>query len=444
MTSVGAPRPATIAIVGRPNVGKSALFNRLVGQRRALVEEEPGTTRDRLYGSLEWLGRPLRVIDTGGIGGPDEAYVDLIRQQVDLAIAEADLVLFIVDARDGLTAPDEEVASLLRRHPGPVVLVANKADNASRAAAAVEFYELGFGEPHPISVLHLTGIDDLMDGAVGLLPARDTMEEPRGPRVAIVGRPNVGKSMLLNALAGEERVIVSDVPGTTRDSVDLAVEFEGNPLVFVDTAGIRRRGSVEPGIEKHSVLRSQAAIERCDVAILLVDATEPMTAQDLHIAGAIRDAGKGMVIAFNKWDLAKGSVSALQAEQLTRAKARFAPWAPVVTMSAKEGTGLESLLRTVLSVAAEREKRIPTAELNATIRRAVGERPLTLKNGKALKVLYSTQAQGAPPTFVFFVNDAEVHFSYRRYLENVVRRAYGFEGTAIKLVFRGRGEDREP
>lgn len=436
------PSLPTIAIIGRPNVGKSAIFNRLVRGRAALVEELAGTTRDRIYGTFEWLGRDIRVIDTGGISGPDTDYVDLIRRQVELAMAEADLVLFVVDARDGLTEVDREISTMLRAYPKPILLVANKADNRERAEAAVEFYALGMGEPHPASALHLTGLDDVIDEAVKSLPETGQAPAATGVRVAIVGRPNVGKSRLLNAIAGEDRVIVSDVPGTTRDAIDLPITFRDQPMVLIDTAGIRRRGSVEKGVEKHSVQRSEAAIERCDVAIMLIDSTEPMTAQDLHIAGGVRDASKGMVIAFNKWDLAKGDVSPAEAEALARERAKFAPWAPVMTISALEGTGIDGLLQAVLEVAREREKRVPTAELNALIRRAVLERSLTVTGGRPLKVLYCTQAQGSPPTFVFFVNDPEIHFSYQRYLENVLRREYGFHGTAIKLVFRGRGEDK--
>lgn len=445
MTAFPVSAIPTIAIVGRPNVGKSALFNRLLGQRKALVEDLPGTTRDRLEGVIQWLGRPIRIVDTGGIAGPDEsAYSPLIREQVRLAMDEADVVLFIVDAREGLTAADEAVAALLRAFPRPMLVVANKADNQERAQSAVEFYALGLGEPRPISVQHARGIDDVMDDAVALLPRAERPAEDSALRVALVGRPNVGKSMLLNRLVGEQRVIVSDVPGTTRDAVDVRVEVDGHPFVLVDTAGIRRRGHIEPGVERHSVMRSQTAIERCDVAVLLVDATEPFTAQDLHIAGAVADAGRGLVVAVNKWDIAPEDVTKIQAAKLARSRLRFAPWAPVEFISAKTGAGISALMERVRSAGEARTRRVPTAELNALVHRAVTERPPTIRSGKRFNVLYCTQAQESPPTFVFFVNDAaSLHFSYRRYLENVLRRVYSFEGTAIQLTFRSREEARK-
>jgi GTP-binding protein len=434
-----------VAIVGRPNVGKSALFNRFVGTRVALVEDLPGTTRDRVHGRVEWAGTSFDLVDTGGLEDRHEGpYAEFVREQVKYAVDTADVILFVVDSRDGITAADLDVAQLLRTVDRPVLLVANKADNEARIESALQFFELGLGEPIPVSAYHGTGIADLLDRVVELLPP-STVEDidPSVPSLALVGRPNVGKSALMNAILGEERVIVSEQPGTTRDAIDTQFTFNGRPVVLVDTAGIRRQGRIVPGVERHSVMRAESAMERSDVALIVMDATEPLTAQDLHVLGYAVEAGKGVIIVLNKMDLLKDlGPPEEELKSVVRARVRFAPWAPVEFVSAKEGTGINRLLTTALKVWDERRKRVSTGELNAVVHRALAAHAPPAVHGKKLHVLYVTQAETSPPTFVFFVNDpAVVHFSYRRYLENAIRRAFRFDGTAIRLVFRGR-EDR--
>jgi GTP-binding protein len=432
-----------VALVGRPNVGKSALFNRMLGGRKALVEELAGTTRDRLYGDVEWGGREFRVVDTGGLLLDGSLpYGDLVRNQVGLAAAEAAVILFLVDAKEGLTAGDLDVADLLRRTAKPVLLLANKAESEYRQEAAVQFYELGLGEPLAVSAQNGLGVADVMDMVVEMLPVGGTAAPPAALSIAIVGRPNVGKSMLLNAILGEERVIVSETPGTTRDTIDTPFDYEGQKLLLLDTAGMRRRGRIERGVEKHAVLRAQRAAQRADVALALFDVSEGLKAQDAHIAGLIADSYVGLVLVGNKWDLLPPeTTSRKEVERLVRYRLRFAPWAPLCFVSAKERTGIEEMLSEALKAGAERRRRVATAEVNAVVRRAVGERGPPATRGKKLKVLYVTQAQASPPTFVFFVNDASLlHFSYQRYLENQLRKAFGFAGTPLKLVFKSRGE----
>jgi GTPase len=468
-----------VAIVGRPNVGKSTFFNRMIGDRVAIVEDMPGTTRDRLYGDTDWNGREFTLIDTGGLELGTEIPVgqvgltgqpgDIMKHvmaQAQLAIEEADVIVFMVDARAGITAADEEVAELLRRTRKPVVLGANKADNAERRQDAVEFYALGLGEPTVLSSLQGVGTGDLLDRIVVELPPQEEVnpeEEDEHPRIAIVGRPNVGKSSLLNAILGFERSIVSDVPGTTRDAIDTEVEFEGRKLVLIDTAGIRRRGRVGPGVEKYSVLRSSRAIERCDVAILVIDASEGLAAQDTHIAGEIQDGAKGVVVVVNKWDLAQAQrraeregeppnpdaeiESAEHYRRIIMEGLKFIPYAPVLFTSAKTGYHVRSLLETVLSIADMRFLRVSTSRLNETVRAAVRHHNPTVFHNKVLKIYYVTQTQVNPPTFVFFVNDPQaLHFSYERYLENQLRAAFGFKGTGIRMYFRARtkNDQQEP
>jgi GTP-binding protein len=433
-----------VAIVGRPNVGKSALFNRLIGSRKALVEDIPGTTRDRLYADVEWEEQTFTLVDTGGLEPTGESgYAPLVKHQVEVALAEADVVLLVLDARDGLTATDLEIADLLRRSAKPLVLAANKADNEARREAIVQFYELALGDPLPVSAQHGLGLADLMDRLVELLPAAAGSEPAAGLRLAIVGRPNVGKSMLVNAILGQERVIVSDEPGTTRDAIDTQFRYLDHDLVLVDTAGVRRRGRIQGGLERHSVLRAQEAIDRGDVAFLVVDASEGVTAQDTHIAGYVAEAAKGLVVAINKWDLMPADHEARKVfVREAQVRLRFASWATLCLVSAKEGTGIGELLAAGLAAGAAREERVPTAELNATMRRALATHGPPSVGGRRLKLLYITQAAVRPPTFVFFVNDAALlHFSYRRYLENSIRRAFGFQGTALKLIFRSRSEE---
>jgi GTP-binding protein len=451
-----------VAIVGRPNVGKSTFFNRMIGQQMAIVEDLPGTTRDRLYGDADWNGRDFTLIDTGGLElGAADDITSRIRAQVELAIEEADVIVFIVDAHAGITEADSEVADLLRRSGKPVVLAANKADNATRRQEAVEFYTLGLGEPITMSSSQGTGTGDVLDGITDALPpaAQEEEAEAEIPRVAIVGRPNVGKSSLLNAVLGQERVIVSEVPGTTRDAIDTTVEHNGVPLVLVDTAGIRRRGRIGPGIEKYSVLRATRAIDRCDVALLLIDATEGITAQDTHIAGVIHEAGKGVVVVINKWDIIKekraqhraGTAPPLEDEppdaqdfkESVRRDLKFIPYAPVIFAAAKTRYHIAPILDAVLKIAEERQRRVPTAKLNEVVKTAIIRHAPPSVKGRALRVYYVTQAEVSPPTFIFFVNDPELlHFSYQRYLENQLRLAFGFDGTAIRLHFRPR-ERRE-
>ncbi|MCS7275514.1 MAG: ribosome biogenesis GTPase Der [Dehalococcoidia bacterium] len=439
-----ASRRPLVAIVGRPNVGKSTLFNRLVGGRKALVEDIPGTTRDRLYAEVEWGDRAFTLVDTGGLDpGSEEAFATLIRRQVEIALAEADVILFVVDASQGPTATDLEIAELLRRTGRQVLLVANKADNDRRQQAALQFYELGLGEPIVISAYHDLGVDELRRALMALLPPVEAATEPPTElALAIVGRPNVGKSMLLNAVLGQERVVVSEVPGTTRDAVDTPLEYRGRRLLLIDTAGIRRRGRIAPGLERHSVERARQAVRRCDVALLVIDATEGVTAQDTHIAGLVLEECKGLIVVANKWDLmpdTEESRRRFAAEALARLK--FVPWAPLAFVSAKTGLNLEGLLDLVVEIGDKRRQRVPTSRLNAVIREAVARHPPPMTGKRQFKVYYVTQPEVDPPTFVFFCNDPNLlHFSYRRYLENAIRRHFDFEGTAIRMVFRGRGE----
>ncbi|MGC4106143.1 MAG: ribosome biogenesis GTPase Der [Thermomicrobiales bacterium] len=441
-----------VAIVGRPNVGKSTLFNRLVGERQAIVQDQPGTTRDRVYGTADWLGVEFTIIDTGGMQDDDELPPDTTeaetiiarqtRDQANSAISEADVIVFLVDAKAGPSASDAEIADLLRRTDKPTLLAANKADSAARRDMVFEFFELGLGEPIAISAYHGNGTGDLLDKIVENLPDAEPEEETEGPRIAIVGRPNVGKSRLLNALLGQERAIVSDVAGTTRDSLDTDITWKGQPLTLIDTAGIRRRGRVEQGIERFSVMRSMRAIDRADVVLLLIDATEDFTAQDLHIAGYVEEQKKGLVVVVNKWDLIEKDAGTMDeyraraAEQLD-----FIPYAPVVFISAKMGQRVSQVLDTALSIIEEREKRVSTASLNKMLQEAVAKHQPPSRPGKWLKFYYATQADVAPPTFIIFCNDPkQIHFGYRRYLENELREQFGFTGTPIRISFRGRHE----
>ncbi|MEX1193746.1 MAG: ribosome biogenesis GTPase Der [Dehalococcoidia bacterium] len=432
-----------VAIVGRPNVGKSTLFNRLVGGRQAITEDIPGTTRDRLYGQGEWKEHAYTVIDTGGLE-PDatEGYSALIREQVAVAIAEADVILFIVDATTGVTPVDREIAELLRRTDTPILVLANKGDNPERQELAVEFYELGLGEPLPLSAHHDIGVREVLDRLIELMPETHLETGADVLRMAVVGRPNVGKSLLINAILGEERVIVSEMAGTTRDAVDTPFEYKGQKMVLIDTAGIRRPGRIERGIEKYSVMRAQQAIERADVIVLMLDGTEKVAHQDQHIAGDVANLYKGMVVAVNKWDLVEDSEeyrNTIAHRVLTRL--RFTPWAPLAFVSAKTRLNIDGLLDLVTEVAETRAVRIPTAEVNAVLREAVAAHPPASSGRKPLKLKYATQAGIRPPTFIIFCNDAsQVHFSYRRYIENHFRKRWDFEGTAIRIEYRSQAE----
>lgn len=428
-----------VAIVGRPNVGKSTLFNRLVGERLAIVEDVPGTTRDRLYADAEWGGVSFTLVDTGGL--VPEARDDLVAQvrtQAEIAVDEADVIVFLTDVLEGVMPGDEEIAQLLRRSEKPVFLVVNKADNERRRLEALEFYGLGMGEPWPISALHGAGTGDLLDEIVAAFPVEEEGEEVEVVSIAIVGRPNVGKSSLLNKLLGQERAIVHEEPGTTRDAIDTFMEWGGEPLVLIDTAGIRRRGRVERGIERYSVLRALRAIQRADVVLLLIDATEGVTAQDAHIAGYILEEGKSVVVIVNKWDLVpKGPRTTEEYRQRVRAGLRFLDYVPVLFTSAKTGQRVGQVLPMALRVQEARLVRIPTGELNRLLQGAVARHAPPSKAGKRLKFYYATQAAVDPPTFIFFVNDRRlVHFSYQRYLENQIRERYRFEGTPLRIGFR--------
>ena len=456
-------RMPIVALVGRPNVGKSTLFNRLVGERKSIVEDEPGTTRDRLYAPAEWTSRPFLLVDTGGldIGRTDKSplkgdqletlsrtsrdFIREIRQQAELAIDEADVVIFLTDAKDGLTEADRDVAEILRRSGRPVILAVNKADNESRRQAALEFYELSLGDPYPISALHGTGTGDLLDAVVEQIPTAPEEPESDAVRIGIVGRPNVGKSSILNALLQTERVIVSPIAGTTRDAIDTELTWQGQQIILIDTAGIRRRGRVESGVEKYSVLRAVNAIQRCDVVLLIIDATDGVTAQDAHVTNFILEAYKSVVVVVNKWDAIedKDSDTMNRFTDDVRQRLKFLDYVPLLFVSAKTTQRVSKILPLAMSVAEQRTLRIPTSELNRILRDAMVAHPAPSRKGKPLKFLYATQAEVAPPTIIVFVNDKElVHFSYERFLENRIREVYPFLGTPIRLFFRSRGEEQ--
>jgi len=455
------PKPI-VALVGRPNVGKSNLFNRLAEERLAVVDNVPGTTRDRLVAEAEWNGIPFDIVDTGGIdpsftgsgtgkqplsvGSAD--FIKEIRFQAEIAIEEADAVLFITDADSGVTPADHEVAQILRRHQRekdskpwpPILLVVNKADSEARRAQALQFYELGMGEPYPISALHGIGTGDMLDALVAHFQAGKVEEEEESIKIAIVGKPNAGKSSLLNKLIGEERAIVSPIPGTTRDAVDTPMLFNDLLLTLIDTAGIRRRGHVEPGVEKYSVLRAFRAIERAEVVLLVIDATSGITAQDLHIAGFILDAWKSAIVLVNKWDaVEKDSFTMDEFTNRVRQELNFMDYVPVLFISAKTGQRVDRVLPLALQVQEERLVRLSTSQLNQIVHQAQDQHPAPSRAGRQLKIYYGTQVRSDPPTFLLYVNDPKLaHFSYLRYLENRLREAYPFLGTPVRLVLRPR------
>ncbi len=451
-----------VAIVGRPNVGKSTLFNRLVGARLAIVEDMPGTTRDRVYGTSEWNGRSFTLVDTGGLElEPGTHIEERVQDQARVAVEEADLILFVVDAHAGLAPLDHDVADRLRRADAPVILVVNKGDNPAREADAAEFYALGFGSFITVSAQHGRNTGDLADLIVEALPPPNEAEAAAAgpdqefteeelaelaeadlgpPRVAIVGRPNTGKSTFVNRVLGAERMIVSPTPGTTRDPIDTTIQLDGEPMILVDTAGIRRRGSIERGVERYSVLRSMKAIDSADVAIVMTDATEGYTAQDAHVVGYVLEAHRGIVLVINKWDaVEKNENTADQWLKRLRREAPYLVWADIVFASALTGQRAERILREARRVAEERYRRIPTGELNRLVMDAVRAHPPSHVRNRLPKIYYATQVGVAPPTFVVFVNDpAIIHFSYRRYLENRIRAEYGFLGTPIRIILRER------
>lgn len=516
MSSTGLP---IVAIVGRPNVGKSTLFNRVVGERAAIVEDRARTTRDRLYGEAEWNGRRFMIVDTGGLEvDPADPIEARVQDQARVAIAESDVIVFVVEAITGLTPADEEAATLLRRAKAPVLVAVNKSDNAKRDLEAAEFFALGWEHTVPVAAIHGRGVADLLDEVVAALPPESEAEiarkrreeeaeafdremeagrleplivgegdeldedgdgdgagaeaididalgedeavrkwdaliasevEDEPPAIALVGRPNVGKSSLLNALTGQDRMIVSDIPGTTRDAIDTRLAWGRTELVLIDTAGIRRRGRVAggPAAEKYSTLRSFRAISRADVAVLLIDAVDGLTAQDAHIAGFVNDEGRGLVVAVNKWDAVEEKTGTTFDQYVAwiRHEAPFLEYAPIVSISAKTGQRISRVLELAVDIWAERRRRISTGELNRVIGEAIRrQEPPPMKNRRP-KIFYATQVGVAPPTFVFFAREAAaVHFSYRRYLENQLRESFGFMGTPIRLVFRERATVREP
>lgn len=453
-------RKPVVALVGRPNVGKSTLFNRLIGRPSAIVEDAPGTTRDRIYGESDWNGVGFIVIDTGGLETPeamrtalgratpaaDAEFTTFVQNQAQVAIDEADAIVLVVDGRSGLTAADLEVAEVLRRSDKPVFVAVNKAESQQVKQDAVEFWALGLGEPYPMSAYHSDGVADMLDELVKVLPPYPAEEEDEQTiGIAIVGRPNVGKSSLLNALVGSERAIVSDVPGTTRDPIDMELTFDGQCITLIDTAGIRRRGRVEQGIEQYSVLRSMRAIDRADVALLLIDAQEGVTAQDMHVAGYVLEANKSVVVLINKWDaVEKDSQTMVEYARTVREQLAFMEYVPVLFISAKTRQRVNKVLPTALRVVAERRHRLSTSEVNQILSEAYEATQLPTRQGRVLRIYYGTQVGNDPPTFVIFVNDEElVHFSYARYLENRIRAYYPFEGTPIKLLFRSRDRNEK-
>jgi GTP-binding protein len=456
------PKPI-VALVGRPNVGKSTLFNRLAQERLAVVDNIPGTTRDRLMAEAEWAGVIFDIVDTGGIDPTQTGtrknieplsigsaqFIQEIRAQAEIAISEADAVIFITDVISGVTPADVEVSKILRKHQKtkygqpwpPVILAVNKCENEARRAEAYQFYELGMGEPFPISAQHGTGTGDMLEVLVQFFKRWvGETEEDDSVKISIVGKPNVGKSTLLNSLVGEDRAIVSPIPGTTRDAVDTRLIYHDIPITLIDTAGIRKRGKIDPGVEKFSVIRSLRAIERSDVSLLLVDAVSGVTAQDTHIAGFILQAWKSAVVVVNKWDAIEKDTYTMPEYTLhIRDRLNFLDYVPVIFISAKTGKRIHQVIPTALEVQEQRLLRIPTSKFNQIIRKALDRHPSPSKAGRHLKIYYGTQVRSEPPTFMLHVNNPELaHFTYLRYLENQIREAYPFSGTPIRLLLRAR------
>ncbi|WP_409288979.1 ribosome biogenesis GTPase Der [Peribacillus sp. SCS-37] len=434
------PKPV-VAIVGRPNVGKSTIFNRIVGERISIVEDVPGVTRDRIYSSGEWLAHDFNIIDTGGIDIGDEPFLEQIRAQAEIAIDEADVIIFMTNGREGVTAADEEVAKILYKTKKPVVLAVNKVDNPEMRTQIYDFYSLGFGEPFPISGSHGLGLGDLLDEAAKHFPA--SAEDEYGEEVikfSLIGRPNVGKSSLVNALLGEERVIVSDIEGTTRDAIDSPYVFDGQEYVIIDTAGMRKKGKVYESTEKYSVLRALRAIERSDVVLVLLNGEEGIREQDKKIAGYAHDSGRAVIIVVNKWDaVEKDEKTMKEFEANIRAHFQFLDYAPIVFLSAKTKKRIHTLIPVINKASENHSMRVQTNVLNDVVMDAVAMNPTPTHNGSRLKIFYVTQVAVKPPTFVVFVNDPELmHFSYERFLENRIRDAFGFEGTPIKIFARQR------
>lgn len=436
-----------VAIVGRPNVGKSTLFNIFANSRISIVEDTPGVTRDRLYADTEWLDNEFMMVDTGGIEimNTDKIAVS-IHQQAQIAIAEADVILFVCDARAGITHEDAEVAKMLRQSKKPIVLAINKADSPKQEMEIFEFYNLGIGEPIPVSAANHLGLGDLLDAVVEKFPETSAYGEDGNEdeiKVALIGRPNVGKSSIFNTLVGEERSIVSDVAGTTRDAIDTPVIREGQKFLFIDTAGMRRKARIDEPIEKYSIIRSLRAVDRSDVVLMVIDAIDGVTEQDKKIAGYAHEAGKGIVLVVNKWDLYdKDNTSTLRYTENLRRELVFMQYAPVVFVSAMTKQRIHRLPEVIHYVAEQNAMRISTSVLNQVVEDAIAINPPPTEKGQRLKILYATQVKIKPPTFVIFVNEPEImHFSYQRYLENKLREAFGFEGTPLQMIIRGKNEE---
>ena len=434
----------TVAIVGRPNVGKSTLFNKLVGDRLSIVKDEPGVTRDRLYREMEWLGNKFLLVDTGGLEPRTQDFMmSKIKKQAQVAIDEADVIIFLVDGKAGITGLDEDVATILRKQDKKVIVAVNKIDNYMKEQENIfEFYGLGFEEVIGISGEHKTNLGDLLDAVVEKFDNKSTKEISEGLSIAILGRPNAGKSSLLNKLLNKERSIVSDIAGTTRDTIDSALKYDGEMYTLIDTAGIRRKSKVEDDIEYYSVLRAMKAIKRADVCVLMLDATELLTDQDKRIAGMIYDERKPIIIAINKWDLIeKNDNSVKEFKELVKADLAFLDYAPIVTISALTGKRTLNILEQAKFINEEYHKKVSTGILNQILAEIVAQNPVPTRKGRAVKLNYATQISQAPPKFVFFANNPElIHFSYKRYIENKLREYFGFEGCPIDIIFNKKGD----
>ena len=430
-----------VAVVGRPNVGKSTFFNKIIGRRVSIVEDTPGVTRDRIVSDAEWTGKHFMLIDTGGIEPSSKELIpSRMRAQAEVAMDMADVILFMVDGKDGLTSADREVGEMLQRKGKDVILVANKIDSGRLPEDFYDLYELGLGDPFPVSSVNMLG--DLLDEIVRRFPASEAEDEEDDVKIAIIGKPNVGKSSIVNAFLGEERVIVSDIAGTTRDAIDTPFEHDGVKYTLIDTAGIRRRSKVTDDIERFSVIRAIASIERCDVALLVIDGTEGLTEQDKKIVGMAHEAGKGIIVVVNKWDLVPKETNTMRdMERKIKGELQFMSYAPVMFTSAIKGQRLLPVLEMARAVSENRAMRVGTGQLNSLIADAVMMNNPPSDKGRRLKIYYATQIGVKPPLFSFQINDRDImHFSYARYLENKIREAYGFEGTSIKFVFREKGD----
>lgn len=431
----------TVAIVGRPNVGKSALFNRIAGERISIVEDVEGVTRDRIYTKAEWLNRQFSIIDTGGIDDVDAPFMEQIKHQADIAMTEADVIVFVVSAKEGITDADEYVAKILYRTHKPVILAVNKVDNPEMRSAIYDFYALGLGDPYPVSSAHGIGTGDVLDAIVDNLPTEAQEESSDIIKFSLIGRPNVGKSSLINAILGEDRVIASPVAGTTRDAIDTTfTDEEGQEFTMIDTAGMRKSGKVYENTEKYSVMRAMRAIDRSDIVLMVLNAEEGIREYDKRIAGFAHEAGKGIVVVVNKWDaIKKDNHTMAQWETDIREQFQYIPYAPIVFVSALTKQRLHKLPDMIKQISQSQNTRIPSAVLNEVIMDAVAVNPTPTDKGKRLKIFYATQVSVKPPTFVIFVNEEELmHFSYLRFLENQIRKAFVFEGTPIRLIARKR------